>query len=259
MTIAASATLPEAGASGAVPVPVVLVHGYLGGSAQWSDLSAALSGRHDVVTLDLPGFGLASRGPATPTSIAGFAQAVIADLDARKIARFALVGHSMGGMIAQEVARAIPERIERLVLYGTGALGAMPDRFEPLQVSLERLREEGLPRTARRIAATWLMRGEEHPAFEALSAIGMGADQSAAEVALNAMAEWDGRDNLPRLTMPTLIVWGDKDRSYRWGQVEYLWTHLPDASLAVIPGASHAAHVEKPEIFRLVLEDFLTR
>jgi pimeloyl-ACP methyl ester carboxylesterase len=73
------------------------------------------------------------------------------------------------------------------------------------------------------------------------------------------MAAWDGRAQLPTLTMPSLIIWGEEDRSYRWAQVEYLWSHLPGASLAVIPGASHAAHVEKPEIFRLILEDFLSR
>jgi pimeloyl-ACP methyl ester carboxylesterase len=258
MTLALSASVEPPGASGAGLRTVVLVHGYLGGSAQWSDLAAALSDRFRVVAVDLPGFGLAS-GEATPSSIAGFAERVIADLDARDIGRFALVGHSMGGMIVQEMARRIPDRIERLVLYGTGALGSMPDRFEPLEVSLERLRQDGLASTARRIAATWLMRGEAHPAFETLSDIGGRANRSAAEIALNAMAEWDGRAHLPLLEMPTLIVWGDRDRSYRWAQVEHLWTHLPDASLAVIPGASHAAHLEKPEIFRLLIEDFLSQ
>jgi pimeloyl-ACP methyl ester carboxylesterase len=257
MTLAVSASAEDADASSATPLTVVLVHGYLGGSAQWSDLAKAMSDRFHVVTIDLPGFGLASDHD-TPSSIPGFAERVIADLDARGIARFALVGHSMGGMIAQEVARRIPERIERLVLYGTGALGAMPDRFEPLAVSRERLRRDGLEATARRIAATWLARGEEHPSFEVLSAIGLSANQSAAETALNAMAEWDGRANLPMLTMPSLIIWGEVDRSYRWAQVEYLWTHLPNVSLAVIPGASHAVHVEKPELFQLVLEDFLS-
>jgi pimeloyl-ACP methyl ester carboxylesterase len=237
-------------------LPVVMVHGYLGGSVQWSEIEAALGQRFRIITLDLPGFGRAS-GKIAPTTIGGFAEQVIADLDARRIERCVLLGHSMGGMIAQEVSSKIPHRVDRLVLYGTGPLGLMPDRFETLDVSLERLRQDGVAKTARRIAATWLVQGEAHPGFEALSKLGAQADGEAARTALNAMANWDGRANLPFLNMPSLIIWGDKDRSYRWRQVEFLWTHLPAASLAVIAGASHAAHVEKPEIFRLILEDFL--
>ena len=257
MTGAAGVALHMKTVSSPEVLPVVMVHGYLGGSAQWSDLEAALADRFTLVALDLPGFGRAS-GHTAPATIAGFAEHVIADLDARGIERCVLVGHSMGGMIAQEVASRIPQRLDRLVLYGTGPLGSMPERFEPLEVSLDRLLQDGVAKTARRIAATWLLRGEEHPGFEALSTIGAQADGEAARIALNAMAKWDGRASLPLLTMPSLIVWGDEDRSYRWRQVEYLWTHLPSASLAVIPGASHAAHVEKPELFRLILEDFLT-
>ncbi|KPQ15406.1 MAG: putative hydrolases or acyltransferases (alpha/beta hydrolase superfamily) [Rhodobacteraceae bacterium HLUCCO18] len=257
MTGAAGVDLHMETVTGAAALPVVMVHGYLGGSAQWSDLQAALSDRFSIVALDLPGFGRAS-GHAAPATIAGFAEHVIADLDARGIERCVLVGHSMGGMIAQEVARKIPQRLDRLVLYGTGPLGSMPERFEPLDVSLDRLQQDGVAKTARRIAATWLLHGDAHPGFEALSRIGAQADGEAARIALNAMATWDGRASLSLLTMPSLIIWGDEDRSYRWRQVEYLWTHLPAASLAVIPGASHAAHVEKPELFRMILEDFLT-
>ena len=212
--------------------------------AQGSDL---LGDRFRVITLDLPGFGRASNHAAPPT-IAGFAEHVIADLDRRGIERCVLVGHSMGGMIAQEVACRIPHRLNKLVLYGTGPLGSMPQRFEPLEVSLDRLQQDGVAKTARRIAATWLVQGEAHPGFEVLSGIGAQADSEAARTG----------ESLSRLTMPSLVIWGDKDRSYRWPQVEYLWSHLPEASLAVIPNASHAAHVEKPEMFRLILEDFLT-
>lgn len=249
--------ISQAGICAASALPVVLLHGYLGGSVQWSDVEAALSRRFRTVSLDLPGFGRASHF-AAPASIESFADHVIADLTGRGVDRFALVGHSMGGMIAQEVARRIPDRVDRLVLYGTGALGSMPDRFESIEVSLDRLTRDGVAKTARRIAATWLLHGEQHPAHEALSAIGGQADAQAARLALSAMADWDGRTALPLLTMPSLIIWGDRDRSYRWAQIEHLWTSLPAASLAVIPGASHAAHAEKPEIFHLILEDFLS-
>lgn len=133
--------------------PVVLVHGYLGGSAQWPGLVAALAQGHQVIAPDLPGFGAAAELPG-PDMIAGFAEAVIATLDRLGIGRFALLGHSMGGMIVQQMAARHPDRIERLILYGTGPLGRMPERFEPIEVSMDRLAADGVQVTVDRICAT---------------------------------------------------------------------------------------------------------
>lgn len=253
---AAGEAPPDGGARPAPALPLVLVHGYLGGAEQWREQVDVFSEHREVIAVDLPGFGRAAHQPS-PASIGGFAEHVIATLDDAGIDRFALLGHSMGGMIAQEIAHRIPGRIERLVLYGTGPLGRMPDRFEPLEVSLARLGEDGVADTARRIVATWFSQGEGHPGFEILSRLGATANPDAAQSALGAMAQWDGRMHLQALDMPSLIVWGDEDRSYRWPQVETLWRDLPRVSLAVIPGASHAAHLEKPEIFMAILKDFL--
>ena len=54
-----------------------------------------------------------------------------------------------------------------------------------------------------------------------------------------------------------LVLWGERDRSYSWSQVEMLWKTLPNAELAVMPGAAHAAHLEKPKLFHAILDDFL--
>jgi pimeloyl-ACP methyl ester carboxylesterase len=243
-------------ARSAATAPLVLVHGYLGGRGQWTELASALAGLFPVITIDLPGFSGAAHAQA-PSTIDDFAESVIAELDAGHVDRFLLLGHSMGGMIAQEIAHRVPRRVERLVLYGTGPLGRMPDRFETLEESLDRLDRDGVESTARRIAATWFVRGEHDPGFPLVSRIGAMASAAAARSALHAMAAWDGRAHLPALTMPSLIIWGDEDRSYRWHQVEALWSGLGNGSLAVVPGASHAVHLEKPEIFTAILKDYL--
>ncbi|MFX3653900.1 MAG: alpha/beta fold hydrolase [Paracoccaceae bacterium] len=237
---------------------LVLVHGYLGGSEQWTAEIDQFSDRFDVIAPDLPGFGEAADRAACGT-IAGLAAAVTRLLDDLGVDRFTLLGHSMGGMIAQEAAAARPERVERLVLYGTGPLGLMPDRFEPIDVSRERLKTDGVARTIRRIGATWFSSGREPKGLDMLIRIGSRASEAAALAGLDAMQGWDGRGALGRLTMPALVIWGDGDRSYRWPQVEALWRGLPDARLAVIPGVSHAAHVEKPGLFHAILADFLRR
>lgn len=237
--------------------PLVLVHGYLGGSGQWEREIDHFSQGFDVIAPDLPGYGDASGLPALDR-IEDMAEAVIGLIDRLGIERFVLLGHSMGGMIAQEIAARIAPRITRLVLYGTGPLGLMPDRFESIERSKERLRAEGVACTARRIAATWFRNAEAGRGFELVAGIGARASDQAAVMGLDAMAHWDGRGALEKLAMPVLVVWGDSDKSYRWPQVETLWRTLSDARLSVISGAAHAAHLEKPHLFHAILDDFLS-
>lgn len=237
--------------------PLVLVHGYLGGSAQWETEIAHFSADYDVIAPDLPGFGDAAE-EAGCARIGDMADRVIGLLDALGIDRFVLLGHSMGGMIAQEIAAKVGDRIVSLILYGTGPLGSMPDRFEPIQLSRERLGTDGVARTIDRIGATWLRKGADAAGFPLVARIGAQANPKAALAALDAMDVWDGREALKELAMPTLVVWGDSDRSYRWPQVETLWKNLRNARLSVMPGTAHAAHLEKPRLFQAILEDFLS-
>ncbi len=237
--------------------PLVLVHGYLGGSAQWQAQIAAMAGGHEVIAPDLPGFGEASFLPS-PDRIGGFAEAVTGCLDRLGIGRFALLGHSMGGMIVQEMAARLGERVQRLILYGTGPLGLMPERFEPLETSMARLASDGVAATADRISATWFLRGAAAPGYPATRDIARRASPEAARNALCAMRDWDGRPALAKLRMPVRIIWGDRDRSYRWPQVAALWEGIAGADLAVVPAASHAVHMEKPALFNALVLDFLS-
>ena len=152
--------------SGSGPA-LVLVHGYLGGSSQWAAEMQALSPHLDVLAPDLPGFGK-SRHLTSPDQIEGYALAVLDCLDQLGVQRFHLLGHSMGGMIVQEMVRLAPQRVQRLVLYGTGPLGLLPGRFETMERSRERLAQDGVEATARRISATWLLHREASPMAQAV-------------------------------------------------------------------------------------------
>lgn len=236
--------------------PLVLVHGYLGGSAQWNAQLSAFSKTHDVIAPDLPGFGRAAIGPG-PTCIEDFALAVMDCIDQLKVGRFSLLGHSMGGMIVQEIAARYEDRIDALVLYGTGPLGLMPDRFESIETSIARLEADGLETTADRITATWFCDGSASPGYIPTRDIARMAHPDAARNALIAMRDWDGRDSLKNIRMRSRIVWGDQDRSYRWPQVSALWNGIPSVDLSVIPCTSHAVHMEKPTLFNAMVQDFL--
>jgi pimeloyl-ACP methyl ester carboxylesterase len=235
---------------------LVLVHGYLGGSRQWAAEIESWRKQFDVVAIDLAGYGDA-RHLAAPTDMATHARSVLSTLDGLGIDRFHLLGHSMGGMVAQEIVHLAPRRVARLVLYGTGPLGSIPGRFETMARSRERLAEEGVERTARRICATWLLAREASPAYKPLAALAASASAQAAEAGLWAMEAWDGRDRLATISQPTLVVWGEHDRSYSWPQVESLWRGIPGASLAVLPACAHALHLERPALFHTLVSEFL--
>lgn len=235
---------------------LILVHGYLGASAMWADQMAYFSPARDVICPDLAGFG-ESAALTAPESIAGHASDVLDLLDRLEVAEFDLMGHSMGGMIVQEMMRLAPRRVGRLVLYGTGPRGVMPGRFETIAESRARLLRDGLGETTERIAATWFLNGAQAQGYELCRSLGRKATLQAALASLQAWQDWDGRSNLPLIRSPTLVIWGSHDRSYDWTQPESLWRGIAGADLAVIPNCAHNVHLEQPDIFNALLADFL--
>lgn len=243
----------ERGGSG---FPLVLVHGYLAGAAIWREPFEFLKNRFDVLVPNLPGFGDSNHLTA-PDTIAGFATQLLDELAKQGVEKFHLLGHSMGGMIVQTMAAGAPERIVKLVCYGTGPVGVLPDRFETIEASRRRLEDDGLETTVRRIAATWFLEGEKAAGYSACVSLGLQASMQAALASLSAWETWDGRSGLADIKADTLIVWGDRDRSYGWSQPKALWRGIRNSSLAVVPGCAHNVHMEKSNLFNSIIGDFL--
>lgn len=236
--------------------PLVFIHGFLGGARQWRGQIAAFSPDYRVIAPDLPGFGDSAETPPI-ASIPETAALLLQFLDGLGVSRFFLAGHSMGGMLAQEMASQAPERVAALILCGTGARGAMPGRFETIAESRARAAGEGAETSAARIAATWLTNGERSPCFPEIFEIARRARLPAHLAGLEAMEHWSGADRLRNIVAPTLVVWSSRDRSYPFKQARELWSGIRNADIAVIPGAAHAAPLEKPEIFNAIVGDFL--
>ena len=235
---------------------LVLVHGLMGGSAQWDLQREHLAEFFDVVAIDLPGFG--HNAHLTPIdSIDGLADWVLEALRAKQIGPCCLLGHSMGGMIVQEMARKDPARIQCLVLYATGAIGVLPGRFETIEQSKTRAEMDGAAATASRIAATWFSENEAAANYALCEAVAKLASVEAIHAGLDAMQDWSGIEGLSDIVSNTLVLCGDRDRTYSWDQTQLLWSKIPKSSLAVIPGCAHAVHLEKPELFSAVLLDYL--
>lgn len=235
---------------------LVLVHGYLAGSAIWAAQIAAFSAARDVICPDLAGFGQ-SKSLIAPDSITGHARQVLQLLEDLEIGSFDLLGHSMGGMVVQEMARLAPDRIRNLILYGTGPKGLLPNRFETIQQSRQRIETEGLQAVARKIAATWFLHGEAATGFALCETLSTQTSLQAALASLSAWEAWDGSAALSQIKARSLVLWGSHDRSYTWSQPEALWRGIAKADLAVIPGCAHNVHLENERLFNLLVADFL--
>jgi pimeloyl-ACP methyl ester carboxylesterase len=236
---------------------LVLQHGFLGGGGYWIPQLLSFGRHFDVVAPDLPGFA-GSRAVEAPESIEGFAAALLGLLDGLGIERTALLGHSMGSMISLQLALDHPQRIERLVLYGSACTGNLPKRFETVEESVARIEQRGIEACADHIVPTWFVAGEAAPFFPMCREAGRGAHAGAAVRALRAMARWDVGERLGELSVPVLVICGDADRSTAPDQSYRLWEGIPDSQLCVVPGCAHNVHLERPELFSQIVLEFLT-
>ena len=144
--------------------PLVLVHGFLGSSKMWKPQIDFFKDHFRIITPDLPGFGKSNKAKSH-NSIQSIANLLINCLEEKKIHKFHLLGHSMGGMVVQEMAKKVGDKISKLVCYSTGPRGEMPGRFETVDQSRENLKIKGLEVAAKEIAKTWFTKGEKAKYF----------------------------------------------------------------------------------------------
>ena len=121
--------------------PLILIHGFLGSSKMWEPQINFFKNHFRVITPDLPGFGKSNKAKSH-NSIQSIANLLMDCLEEKKIDKFYLLGHSMGGMIVQEMAKEYGNRIVKLICYSTGPRGAMPGRFESVDQSRENLKKK---------------------------------------------------------------------------------------------------------------------
>ncbi len=228
--------------------PLVLVHGAGGRGEIWTPQLDGLSVVAHVVAVDLPGHGRTA-GPA-PRTVSAYADWLVAFLDAAGLERVLLAGHSMGGAVAQTVALAQPERLDGLVLVGTGA------RLRVLQRLLELLQET--PSQGRS-----LIHGLSYGP-ETSSARVEAADRALAEtpplVTLGDYVACDRFDMTPELgaiRAPTLVVVGRNDRLTPVKYARFLADAIPGARLVEIDAAGHFPQLEQPAAVNRALREFV--
>ena len=237
--------------------PLVLVHGFLGSSEMWNPQKKFLSKHFRVISPALPGFG-ESHKVKSHDNINKMAQTILECLKEMDIEKFNLLGHSMGGMIVQEMAKISGDKINKLICYATGSIGDIPGRFESMDASREKLRKEGIKETVKRVPTKWFVDGDKAKYFYLCENATKEITEETADNALKAMKNWRGYENLKNINNKTLIIWGDKDISYNFEQVDTLNKNIPNSDLIIFKDCSHNVHLESPEKFNNVIKDFLT-
>jgi pimeloyl-ACP methyl ester carboxylesterase len=253
---------------------LLLVHGMAGSSVTWRHVMPALARRYTVLAPDLLGHGRSDK-PRGEYSLSAHVNTLRGLLDALGRQRATVVGQSLGGGVAMQLAYEFPERCERLVLVNSGGLGrevnlilrglTLPgaDYVFPLVCS-PRLRDAG------NLVATWLGRAgvRSTPASQEIwrsyASLVDAATRRAFFRGLRDVIDSGGQavSALSRLyraaKLPTLIVWGAQDPFIPVGHAVAAHEAIPGSRLEIFDGVGHYPHCEAPERFVEVLVDFMT-
>jgi pimeloyl-ACP methyl ester carboxylesterase len=226
---------------------LLFIHGAGGTHRQWAHQLQSLSGANRYA-LDLPGHGRS--GGAGQTSIRGYAEVILRFLDTVGLTEVTLVGHSMGGAISQYLALEFPQRVERLVLVGTGA------RLRVLPSLLEGLLQD-FPSTAE-MMLHWAYSSDCDPEMKQLGyKEWLENEPSVVHGDFVACDDFDVMGRLGAIGCPTLVLCGEDDRLTPPKYAQYLRDSIPRASLAIIPHAGHMIMVEQPGLVSGAIEEFL--
>lgn len=239
--------------------PLVLLHGGWGDHRHWRRQLEGLSGDFAVAAWDTPGCGQSSDPPAG-WKMSDYADCLAAWLDAAGIERPHVLGLSWGGALALELYRRHPAVPSSLVLTGAyaGWAGSLPpdvvaDRLARAEAELERPPDEW----ARAYIPGFITDDAPPGLADELLTIMRDFHPGGSRTMLRAMAKADLRDVLPRIDVPTLLLYGELDERSPLHVAEELHASVPGSQLVVLSGAGHVACAERPEEFNAAVRSFL--
>ncbi len=239
---------------------VLMLHGIGGGHLAFApQVETLASSGYRAVAWDMPGYGRSA--PIEPYNFKGLAQSCITLIESLKCGDVTLLGHSMGGMVAQEVMARRPELVNRLVLCGTSPSFGIPDgvwqrefiaqRTAPLDAgkSMTELAEVLVPQ---------MVGPDALPEGVRLATLCMSqVPASTYRRALEALVTFDRRANLAQVQVPTLLVAGEHDRNAPPAVMKKMAKAIPYSTYLEMRGIGHLQNLEAPDDFDGLLLNFL--
>jgi pimeloyl-ACP methyl ester carboxylesterase len=252
--------------------PVLFLHGLGGNWCAWLENIPTVAETHRAIALDLPGFG--NSAPASDgISISGYARTVERFCQRLGIDCCVVVGNSLGGWVAAELALRSPDLVEALVLVD--AAGIVPTRWERTKaVSIMRASALGAPiaprfrrliatrpRLRRMIFKSVVTDASRLPADLVYMAMAAAPDPGFDPAFTAARRSWSDSwcDRLTEIECPTLIVWGDGDAILPLRHAREFARNIRGSELRIVEGAGHVPMLERPREFNAALLRFLRR
>ena len=236
---------------------VLLLHGLGSSSKDWEYQVDALSQHYRVIVVDIRGHGQTSKAKGR-YSIELFAHDIADLMERLQIDLFHIVGLSMGGMLAFQLALDIPERVKSITVVNSGPGFVSTSRKLKLvfAIRLLALRLFGLKAVAPKIAEGLFPKGSNPTLANTFIERFNNNDKSSYIKSMKALLKWSVLSQIESINCPALIITADRDYTSIASKKSYV-TKMPKAKLVVIENSHHALPVEKPEKFNLIVIDFL--
>jgi pimeloyl-ACP methyl ester carboxylesterase len=247
--------------------PVLLIHGLAGCWQNWLENVPRLGQERRVVAPDLPGFGYSDM-PVEGITIPGYGRYVRAFMEQLDLGPCVIVGNSMGGFVAAELAIQFPEVCDRLALVAAAGISVTTLRKRPtltgarvwaaiaartIARSEQVVRRPRLRHQALQLVARHPVRLKPDLTYELLQ----GGNKPGFLPAMEALLSYDFRDRLPEIRCPTLIVWGEKDMLVPVEDAGEFERLVPRAKKVVLEDTGHIPMIERPITFNDCLLEFI--
>lgn len=237
-------------------LPLVFIHGLGEWSQSWHNQVDGLKDKYRVITLDLRAHGLSSYDPAVTVSMELYANDIMALMDHIGVDKGVYIGHSMGGLICQEIAVRYPERVLAMVFSATAGYYPEPFSTEGLKERLDFLKTATMADMAELVAQKCCKPNVTPEDRQEIKELFMNNEIEPYRQATIATFKSDYRPYHKNMNFPILMVVGEFDKTTPISYAEYLKSVLPDSRIAIIPDAAHMTKIENPTGFNQVLDEF---
>lgn len=239
---------------------LVFLHGIGGRASGWAPIQQACAqAGYTSLAWDMPGYG--DSPTITPYDFDGLADALAALMDTHGLQKALLVGHSLGGMVALHMWARHPQRVGGLVLaasspafgHGSGDFqqSFIAQRLAPIEAG------HSMAEVANTLVPSMVAPGFDGPGLaQAQSCMG-SVTPAAYKAALGALVQFEQRAALPTITVPTLCIAGEHDRTAAPSVVQRMADKIPNAQYLCLSGVGHLLTFEQPQSFAQALLDFM--